>query len=338
MQGAHAGRRMLARLSIAGSAALLLAFAATRPSPATAAASGTVTMTPPQATPGVGDQVAVTLDVQGAVGVHAVDFVVTYDPAIVQVLDADPTLPGTQILPGAFPGTATQGTVTQDSAGGGQITYRYELTGTQEASGGGTVATILFAAIADGDAGLRWSLAQLIDASGAARDAGGAAAQVSVGAQAVDTATPAATDTATVSATATETPIPTWTSTAEPTSTTQASATVSVSPSATRTAVSPTVTRTPRATATPRITVLQAAGTPTLTVNQTLGVDGAGKKPQNTLPSAGNSGPGVQWWRWTFFGAALMLGAAGWFFTFALHTSDRDAVLVDRRDRLRRRR
>jgi hypothetical protein len=33
-----------------------------------------------------------------------------------------------------------------------------------------------------------------------------------------------------------------------------------------------------------------------------------------------------------------MLGFAGWFFTFAVHYGDRDAVLMDRFDAVRRRR
>ena len=55
------------------------------------------------------------------------------------------------------------------------------------------------------------------------------------------------------------------------------------------------------------------------------------------LPAAGVEGPGIQWWRWTFFGAALMLGFAGWFFTFAVHYGDRHPVLTDRFDIRRRR-
>jgi hypothetical protein len=66
------------------------------------------------------------------------------------------------------------------------------------------------------------------------------------------------------------------------------------------------------------------------------GVDPAGKTPG--LPSAGNSGPGIQWWRWIFFLAALMLAVAGWFFTFAIHYGDREPILVDRGDRRRRKR
>ena len=39
-----------------------------------------------------------------------------------------------------------------------------------------------------------------------------------------------------------------------------------------------------------------------------------------------------------FFAAALMLAAAGWFFTFAVHYGDREPILVDRNDRTDRRR
>jgi hypothetical protein len=68
------------------------------------------------------------------------------------------------------------------------------------------------------------------------------------------------------------------------------------------------------------------------------GVDPSQTSRANGLPSAGNEGPGVQWWRWVFFLAALMLGIAGWFFTFAVHYGDREPVLVDKFDRFRRHR
>jgi hypothetical protein len=83
--------------------------------------------------------------------------------------------------------------------------------------------------------------------------------------------------------------------------------------------------------------VLQNSNQPTQTIDQKLGVEAASSGPNSTLPNAGNGSSSTQWWRWTFFGAALMLGIAGWFFTFALHHSDRDVVLLDRHDRRRRR-
>jgi hypothetical protein len=55
------------------------------------------------------------------------------------------------------------------------------------------------------------------------------------------------------------------------------------------------------------------------------------------LPSAGSEGPGIEWWRWGFFLAALLFGVAGWFFTFAMHNSGKEVVLLDRFDRRRRR-
>jgi len=63
------------------------------------------------------------------------------------------------------------------------------------------------------------------------------------------------------------------------------------------------------------------------------GIEAAAK----VLPNTG-TGPGFAWWKWTFFAAALMLAAAGWFFTFAMHAGDRDVVLFDKHDRRRRRR
>jgi hypothetical protein len=65
-------------------------------------------------------------------------------------------------------------------------------------------------------------------------------------------------------------------------------------------------------------------------------IEPAAKPPG--LPSAGNDGPGIPWWKWTFFAGALMLAGAGWFFTFAVHTGNREPILMDRHDRRRRRR
>ena len=78
------------------------------------------------------------------------------------------------------------------------------------------------------------------------------------------------------------------------------------------------------ATSTPRITVVSNSND-----RPRNGVDPAQTGRANGLPDAGNDGPSIQWWRWTFFGGALMLAVAGWFFTFAVHYGDREVVLTD---------
>ncbi|MBF6601011.1 MAG: hypothetical protein IVW36_10925 [Dehalococcoidia bacterium] len=346
MQGMQSGRcHRAARFVLLSCALASLAFALASPAPTpAAAASGSLSMSSGAASLALGDSTAVTLDLSGAVDVHEVDLYVLYNPGVVRVIDADAATTGTQILPGPFPGQG--GSVTANSAAGGSIEYRFVLPSSVTASGSGTVATVRFQAVGPGDAGLGWGAVQLVDGASNATTPPATAVQLTVGDTTIAaTGTAAATDTplATGTPSATGTPAPTTTAAATSTAAGTPSGTSTARPTASTTATrTPTVTGTPpatitpRATASPRITVLQNSNQPTQTIDQKLGVDGASQQNQ-ALPSAGNGGPGTQWWRWTFFGAALMLGVAGWFFTFALHASDRDVVLLDRHDRRRRR-
>ena len=112
-------------------------------------------------------------------------------------------------------------------------------------------------------------------------------------------------------------------------------------PTVTRTAThTPTRTATRTATSTPALppaSDVEPASTPRITVISNSnasptargGVDPSQPDRANGLPDAGNDGPAIQWWRWSFFGGALMLAVAGWFFTFAMHYGDREVVLMD---------
>lgn len=332
MQGRHAPpARAIARLTLAGALCCLLA-AALAPSTASAAPAGTLAMNPTNNAIEIGDTVAVTLDLDSGVDIHAVQIGVTYNPSVVQVVDADAGASGTQILPGPFPGSDTEGAVLQNIVSGGIINYQYELDAADEVSGSGTLATVQFVAVANGNANLAWTTRILRDGNDVTTTASGAAAIIVVG-----TATP----TMTPEPAATETPTPTGTATATPTRTPTGTAT------STRTA---TPTRTPTASATATVAATKTAapaGTPRITMLQNSnasptprppahGVDPAQAARADGLPNAGNDGPPIQWWRWTFFGAALMLGFAGWFFTFAVHYGDRDVVILDRFEARRR--
>src|SRR5262245_10075845 len=135
MQGSRRlPRRAYARLALAGAgfAALL---AALWPSPAQTAPAGTLAMNPSNNALDIGDTVAITFDVTGGVDIHRVAIAVTYNASVVQAVDADLAAAGTQVLPGAFPGTDTEGAVTQNVVSGGIINYQYELDGTAEISG-----------------------------------------------------------------------------------------------------------------------------------------------------------------------------------------------------------
>jgi hypothetical protein len=316
-----------------------------------------------------GDNLFITIDVNGGADVQQVDFALGFDPNIVQAIDADPMAPGVQILAGSFPGSSSEGTVLQNAVNAGVIHYAYALSPGDVRSGSGTAATVQFVAVANGDAKLHWLARELIDNGGSAMTPPAATAQLFVGSDAptapatsvptaavptstthtstmsddfarksTETATativPVSTDTAAISAlAATETPTSTMTSDAAGTST--------ATRTATRTpANSPTTTRTPAPTSTPRAKPPGGTSTPASLAH----VSGTGQgdpsriKSTSELPAAGASEIGTALWRWIFFLAALLFGIAGWFFTFAFHHGQKEVIIVDRFDRRRSRR
>lgn len=333
MQGRQAPRaRTAARFSLAAAAGCLLA-AALLPRTATAAPSGTLAMNPTNNALDIGETVAVTLDLASGVDIHAVQLGITYNPSVVQVVDADLAAAGTQILPGPFPGSDTDGAVLQNSVSGGIINYQYELNASNEVSGSGTMATVQFLAVANGNANLAWTTRILRDGNDVTSNASAAAAIIVVGASATATATNTPTATATATSTGTATATPTRTPTGTATATRTPTRTPTATPSGTATVAA---TRTAAPTNTPRITVLQNSNASPTPRGAILGTDPSQAARADGLPAAGNEGPPIQWWRWMFFAAALMLGFAGWFFTFAVHYGDRDVVILDRFEARRR--
>jgi hypothetical protein len=352
MTGSYVGRaKWMTRLSFAGALLCLLAglTAASSAPVASAAPSGTLSMNPGNSSINNGDNISITLDIVSGVNIHRVLLGVTFNPVVVQVVDADSNAGGIQILPGAFPGTTLAGNVLQNDVNNttGTIVYEYTLSNSaSQSTGSGTVATVQFHAIAAGNANIQWTGSQFTDNAAAASAPGSSTAAVLMVGQAVSTstATPTGTPTNTPSPTSTpsptHTPVPGATDTPTPTvtdtPTETATPTNTPSPVATPPASStagPTNTPGAGATATPRITVVQDSNKANPPQSS---VEPAGKTPG--LPSAGNNGPGIQWWRWIFFLAALMLAVAGWFFTFAIHHGGKERILADGSDRRRRRR
>ncbi|MEX2227817.1 MAG: cohesin domain-containing protein [Dehalococcoidia bacterium] len=331
MQGRRVRGRGLARLPFAGAALCAVAFALTFAAGVHAAPAGSVSMNPANTSLDVGDTVTLTLDL-GGLDIHEVHLGVTYNASVVQVVDADAGAAGVQVLPGPFPGDDSVGNVLQNIVSAGIINYQYALDGNDEVSGTGTVATVQFSAVANGNANLAWSVRTITDANGATATASGSAAILVVGSIApTPTQTPAPSDTPA----ATNTPGATNAAASTPTS--AGSATATRTPTATRTATfTPTPGNPPASeiepTSTPRITVISNSNAPTARG----GVDPSQTDRANGLPDAGNDDSSIQWWRWSFFGGALMLAAAGWFFTFAVHYGDREVVLMDRWEARRR--
>jgi hypothetical protein len=333
MQGSRRSRARLLRQAIGAAAiaaSLSFALLAPSPRPASAAPTGSVLMSPATADIVPGETVSVSLIASSATDVHAVEFTVTFNSSVVQVVDADSISPGTQISPGVFPGSTAVGLASTNSVSGASIHYRYELnTAGVESDGSGTMAIVQFEGVLPGTSVVSWDDVVFEDAQGNTFLAAGSGMTINVG-QPVDTPTPAPS--------ATNTPVATSTPSATPTP--GGSATASATPVATHTPAA-TSTAAGSPTATPTRTPAAAAGVTVIAgppPQQRNGVDPSQTDRAQGLPSAGNDGPGIQWWRWVFFLAALMLGVAGWFFTFAVHFGDREPILVDRFDRRRRKR
>ncbi len=319
---------------------LLSAAAGRTPRVVEAAPGGQFTMSPSNIFLGVNDAIAVTIILNGGTDVHEVYFVLSYDPAVVQLLDANAGQPGVQVLQGPFPASSAPGTMLQNSASGGIITYQYVLPAGQNDAGDGTVATAQFIAIADGSANFSWQTLQIVDDAGVPYTASGTVAALLVG---QDTPTPGPTDTPTITPTPSSTPVvvatdtPVAVATGTPAETATAAATSSPTLAATATTtVTATSTNVAGPTATPRITVVQDSnqGQPP---QSSFGVDPAQAGRADGLPSAGSAERSIAWWRWVFFLAALMLGVAGWFFTLAVYNGNKEVVLIDRFDKRRRR-
>jgi hypothetical protein len=62
-----------------------------------------VVLDPPDRVMALGVTSTVDIRIEDVVGLYGAEILVRYDPAIVQILDADPTITGTQIITGSFP-------------------------------------------------------------------------------------------------------------------------------------------------------------------------------------------------------------------------------------------
>lgn len=133
---------------------------ATTPSPEAA----TISVRPAQGEVGMGQTTKVDVVVQDAVNLYAVDIKLDFDPAIVQVQDANPNKAGVQIEPGTFL-DAGKGWLFQNVANNdtGQVWFIVTLVNPAPAvSGTGTLFTVTFQGKAAGTSHLRLGDVQLI--------------------------------------------------------------------------------------------------------------------------------------------------------------------------------
>jgi hypothetical protein len=113
----------------------------------------------------IGDEFEVTLELQEASNLYGADVTLTFDPDVLEVVDADPTTQGVQISRGTFP-NPDQGIVTKEEADNTAGTANYAMslkTPAQPAAGDGTLCMIRFRAKARGTSDLAISAATLLD-------------------------------------------------------------------------------------------------------------------------------------------------------------------------------
>ncbi|MGD0116132.1 MAG: cohesin domain-containing protein [Dehalococcoidia bacterium] len=256
--------------------------------------------------------------ISNASNLYSASFHLSFDPSILEVVDADLDHSGVQIFPGNFPGPWDQpGTVQANQAENGPGTIDYDFTlvdGATSVSGGGTLARIRFHAIGTGTSALTFDTANLWGPTpGVPIAVTTLDGSVTVADAPTPTAadTPQATATAADPATATDTPAATNTPTATRTAT------------ATRT---PADTATPRPTATPRgsVTPKPPKSSPQATT-PAAGAAGAQTTPSSGLPHAGTGDMPSQIWRWFFLSGAVILGLATWAFTFRFYARQKES-------------
>lgn len=211
---------------------------------------GNTTLSVSPASPNInpGETVTVTIQLAQAVDAFGVELEMTYDPAILQIVDADSGSSGTQITPGTCPAPDF---IIQNTA--------YNLTGTVDYAvtqlslpgcTGGAVAQIAFQGVAPGSSAISFASSLIADSDGFTITHTTTGGLISVG----PTPTPTLTHTPTPTGSVTPTNTPTFT----PTPTT---------PVPTDT---PTSTSTPTATATPTEALLSLQpATSNLVINST---------------------------------------------------------------------
>ncbi len=129
----------------------------------------TIRFVPSASTANVGDTVHVDVKIENVQNLYAIEAHISFDAARLQVLDDNPAQAGIQILPGSlFPKSDPSYVVlNQVDNTAGKIDFAITLLAPElPLAGSGTLASIRFAARAEGTAGLAWAFVQMADSNG----------------------------------------------------------------------------------------------------------------------------------------------------------------------------
>jgi LysM repeat protein len=211
---------------------LLVALASALPAAQVAAQTSTVRLTPASQAIGVGESATITLRAESVDSLYGYQVELSFDPAVLEVVDADPAKTGVQVSLGTF---LKPDFVQQNNANNatGQVTVVIsQLAPTSPVSGSGDLLTVTFEGKADGQSTIGFADLKLAKSDGTEIVATTQTAQITVGTPTQPTATPTSTLTPTptgtpptATPTATGTP-PTATPTPTPTATLQPGQTV----------------------------------------------------------------------------------------------------------------
>jgi LysM repeat protein len=182
------------------------------------AANGAAVLTPAYQNIDVGQVTTVTLRVENVESLYGYQAAIVFNPAVLEVIDADANKPGIQAGLGSFlqPDFVQQNSA--DNSVGAIICVVAQLAPTGAVSGSGDLFTVTFRGKAQGLSGIQFTDLKLARADGMEISVSRQDAQVAVGDLTQPTATPTATATVTPTPTTTST-APTATPTATPTST-----------------------------------------------------------------------------------------------------------------------
>jgi len=133
---------------------------------AQAGAQAELRLSPPLSTVTRGERITVTVALDGVENLYGADIRLSFDPALLQVVDADPDQPGVQVQPGDLL-DARQGVVLRDTADNekGSVVYALSLTTPAlPVHGSGVLCSITFRAQGSGAAPLDIVRATLVSA------------------------------------------------------------------------------------------------------------------------------------------------------------------------------
>ena len=114
----------------------------------------------------VGQVADVTAAIENVAGLYGAELRLSFNPDVLQVVDADEVISGTQITPGQFPYSDFVAKNEADNAAGTVWYAVTQLAPREPASGSGTMATVRFQAKAAGTGNIRISFAQLAGPDG----------------------------------------------------------------------------------------------------------------------------------------------------------------------------